>query len=201
MADVGVSKEMYSQLRSSLPAQLPAFLMKQRWFGGKARRISSAELADIISIPTPTQAALLLMVTVKYADNTDESYAMPVLRAADDMMSAEGEPSLMKLQTGAGVDPVFLTDALKNEEFLSELLELIQRKAILQGEKGELRALQTAAYSRLYPTSAGRLKPKSVGAEQSNTSVIYGSHLILKFFRRMQEGINPDLEIGQFLTE
>jgi len=201
MADVGVSKEMYSQLRSSLPAQLPAFLMKQRWFGGKARRISSAELADIISIPTPTQAALLLMVTVKYADNTDESYAMPVLRVAEDMMSAEGEPSLMKLQTGAGVDPVFLTDALKNEEFLGELLELIQRKAILQGEKGELRALQTAAYSRLYPTSAGRLKPKSVGAEQSNTSVIYGSHLILKFFRRMQEGINPDLEIGKFLTE
>jgi hypothetical protein len=115
MADVGVSKEMYSQLRSSLPAQLPAFLMKQRWFGGKARRISSAELADIISIPTPTQAVLLLMVAVKYADNTDESYAMPVLRVADDTMPAEGEPSLMKLLTGAGVDPVFLTDAFTGQ--------------------------------------------------------------------------------------
>jgi maltose alpha-D-glucosyltransferase/alpha-amylase len=201
MADVGVGNEIYPQLRSSFAAQLPAFLLKQRWFGGKARRINSAELTDIISIPTPDQAALLLMVTVKYADNTDESYAMPVLRVAEGTVAPEGEPSFMRLQTNAGAAPFLLTDALKNEEFLGALLELIQRKATLQGEKGELRALQAAAYSRLYPPSAGELKPKAVGAEQSNTSVIYGSHLILKFFRRMQEGINPDLEIGKFLTE
>jgi trehalose synthase-fused probable maltokinase len=201
MADVGVGKEMYPQLRSSLAAQLPAFLMKQRWFGGKARRISSAELADIISIPTPAQAALLLMVTVKYADNTDESYAVPVLRAANAVQAAGAETPFLNVQIDASAEAVVLTDALKNEEFLSTLLELIQRKAILQGEQGELRALQTVAYSRLCPPSAGRLKPKSAGAEQSNTSVIYGSHLILKFFRRMQEGINPDLEIGKFLTE
>jgi trehalose synthase-fused probable maltokinase len=201
MADVGVGKEMYPQLRSSLAAQLPAFLMKQRWFGGKARRISSAELTDVISIPAPTQAALLLIVSVKYADNTYESYALPVLRVADTTQAAEAEGLFLKVQTDAGAAPIILTDALKNEEFLGVLLELIQRKATVRGEKGELRALQTATYSRLYPTSAGRLKPKSAGAEQSNTSVIYGSHLILKFFRRMQEGINPDLEIGKFLTE
>jgi maltose alpha-D-glucosyltransferase/alpha-amylase len=98
-------------------------------------------------------------------------------------------------------EPVILTDALKNEEFLSTLLDLIRQKAIVHGEKGELRALQTAAYSRLYPSSAGSLQPKPVRAEQSNTSVIYGSHLILKVFRRIQEGVNPDLEIGKFLTE
>jgi maltose alpha-D-glucosyltransferase / alpha-amylase len=201
MVQVGIGKEMYPQLRSALAAQLPAFLMKQRWFGGKARRISSAELDDIISIPAPAQAALLLMVTVKYADNTDESYAMPVFRVAEETTAAERESSSMRFETGASAAPVFLADALKKEEFLGALLELIQRKAILQGEKGELRALQTAAYPRLCPPSAGALKPQAVGAEQSNTSVIYGRHLILKFFRRMQEGINPDLEISKFLTE
>jgi trehalose synthase-fused probable maltokinase len=199
MADVGVSREMYPQLRSALAGQLPAFLMKQRWFGGKARRIVSAELTDVISIPTAAQAALLLMVTVRYADNAEESYAMPVLRLADAHHARDDDSSSFKVSTDGGL--VVLTDALKNEEFLVALLDLIQRKATVQGEKGELRALQTAAYSRLYPPSAGPLKPKAVGAEQSNTSVIYGSHLILKFFRRMQEGINPDLEIGKFLTE
>ena len=61
--------------------------------------------------------------------------------------------------------------------------------------------MQTTAFSKLSPEPVVGLTPKPVGAEQSNTSIIYGNRLILKFFRRIQEGINPDLEIGQFLTE
>jgi maltose alpha-D-glucosyltransferase/alpha-amylase len=201
MADVGVGREFYTQLRNSLAAQLPAFLMKQRWFGGKARKIDSAELTDVIPIPVQSQEVLLLTVTVKYADNTDESYAVPVLRVAEAASVSGGELSFLNVQTDAVGTPVVLTDALKNEEFLSALLEMIQGKVTLRGERGELRALQTAAFSRLYPSSTERLKPRPAGAEQSNTSVIYGSHLIMKLFRRIQEGINPDLEIGKFLTE
>ncbi len=201
MADVGVGREFYTQLRHSLAAQLPAFLMKQRWFGGKARKISSVEVTDVIAIPVQSQEALLLTVTVKYADNTNESYALPLLRVADGRLASDSEPNSLTVQTDAGAAPVALTDAVKSEEFLSALLELIQGKATLHGERGELRGLQTAAFLRLYPSSAEGLKPKPAGAEQSNTSVIYGTHLILKLFRKIQEGINPDLEIGKFLTE
>jgi maltose alpha-D-glucosyltransferase/alpha-amylase len=201
MADVGVSKEMAPELRKSLAPQLPTFLIKQRWFGGKARNISSAEVSDVVPIRLQTSEALLLIVTVKYMDNTEESYAMPVLCATNAPSAADTDSNSLKLQTTRSGEPVILTDALKNEEFLSALLELIQQKSTVHGEKGELRALQTAAYSRLYPSSAGRLQPKPVRAEQSNTSVIYGNDLILKFFRRTQEGVNPDLEIGKFLTE
>jgi len=201
MADVGVGKEFYPQLRISLAGQLPEFLLKQRWFGGKARKIRSAELTDVVRLPLPSQEALLLTVTVKYADSTDESYAVPVLRVTDATPASDSEPASLRVQSDPGAPPLVLTDAVKNEEFLSALLELIQRRATLQGEKGELRALQTAAYSRLNPPSTERLKPRAAGAEQSNTSVIYGSLLIMKLFRRMQEGINPDLEIGKFLTE
>jgi trehalose synthase-fused probable maltokinase len=202
MADVGAGKELYAELQRSLAPQLPGFLIEQRWFGGKARKIISAELVDVVPIRLQTSEALVLIVIVKYADNTEESYAMPVLRAANAASTPETESGSLVIRTAAEAGrPVILTDALKNEEFLSALLELIQQKAIVHGEKGELRALQTAAYSRLHPASAGRLQPKPVRAEQSNTSVIYGNHLILKFFRRIQEGVNPDLEIGRFLTE
>ena len=197
MSDVGVGKATYPELRRSLAAQLPGFLIQQRWFGGKARKIDSTELIDVIPIRLQASEALLLFVTVKYANDAEESYAMPVLRAA----SAESTAESRSLVVQTAGEPVVLIDALKDEEFLSALLALIQQKAVVHGEKGELRALQTAAYSRLYPAATGPLAPKPVRAEQSNTSVIYGNRLIMKFFRRIQEGINPDLEIGKFLTE
>ncbi len=81
------------------------------------------------------------------------------------------------------------------------LVQLIESGKVIPGEFGELRGVQTTAYARLSPEPVATLRPKPVGAEQSNTSIIYGDRLILKFFRRIQEGINPDLEIGQFLTE
>jgi trehalose synthase-fused probable maltokinase len=94
-----------------------------------------------------------------------------------------------------------LADGLKNAAFLTALVELIEKGRAIAGENGELRGLQTIAFARLSPEPVAGLAPKPVGAEQSNTSIIYGNRLILKFFRRIQEGINPDLEIGQFLTE
>jgi trehalose synthase-fused probable maltokinase len=201
MADPAVGKEMYPELRRSLPQQLPAFLMRQRWFGGKARQIRSAGLADVIPIRSEAMEGFLLIVTVKYAAGADDSYAIPVLPAEPSKQEHEADPTSLRVEATGPVGFVLLTDALKNEAFLNTLLELIRREAILPGEKGELRALRTSASARLYPASSDGLHPKPVGAEQSNSSTIYGDRLILKFFRRVEEGINPDLEVGNFLTE
>ncbi len=201
MADSAVGKEMYPELRRSLPLQLPAFLVRQRWFGGKARHIRAAELGDVIPIRGEGVEAFLLVVTVKYAEGADESYAIPVLPAEESTQSQVTDSASLRLETRQAGGFVVLSDALKNEAFLKTLLELIQKEAIVPGERGELRAMQTTAFAHLYPASASNLRPKPVGAEQSNSSTIYGDRLILKFFRRVEEGINPDLEVGNFLTE
>jgi maltose alpha-D-glucosyltransferase/alpha-amylase len=201
MADFGVRRETSLQLRKTIALQLPEFLLRQRWFGGKARRIDSAEIIDSIPLSTITAESFVLIVSVKYAGGIDETYAMPFVRAANAAPNSGTDSSSLRLQTSDGADPVVLTDGLTNHEFLTALLDLIQQKTNLLGERGELRAIQTTAYSTLGPSSAGDLRPRPVGAEQSNTSIIYGDRLILKFFRRIQEGINPDIEIGRFLTE
>jgi maltose alpha-D-glucosyltransferase/alpha-amylase len=61
----------------------------------------------------------------------------------------------------------------------------------------DARASTALAARRPVPPLASRVG----SAEQSNTSILYGDKLILKLFRRLQTGENPDVEIGRFLTE
>ena len=194
MADLGAGKKMASTLQTALASQLPEYLLKQRWFGGKARKVASVDVVDTLSIPAGGGNAYIFVVVVHYDDGADEFYAIPLVRSEG--AGAEG----LKVPIPDG-GSMMLADGLKNAAFLTALAELIEKGIAIAGENGELRGVKTTAYSRLASESVATLTPKPVGAEQSNTSIIYGNRLILKFFRRIQEGINPDLEIGQFLTE
>ncbi len=194
MADLGAGKKMASTLQTALAEQLPEYLLKQRWFGGKARKIASVDVVDTLPIPASGGNAYIFVTAVHYDDGADEFYAIPLVRSEG--AGAEG----LKVP-GPDGGSMMLADGLKNPTFLTALAELIEKGIAIAGAHGELRGSQTTAYSRLASEPIAKLAPKPVGAEQSNTSIIYGNQLILKFFRRIQEGINPDLEIGQFLTE
>jgi maltose alpha-D-glucosyltransferase/alpha-amylase len=195
MTQLGAGKKMDSTLQTALAAQFPEYLLKQRWFGGKARNIASVGVIDTLLIPLSSGNSYLFVAVVRYADGgADEFYSIPLVRS-----EGAGTGGLKVPARDGG--SIMLADGLKNPSFLTALAELIEKGTSIAGENGELRGVQTTAYSKLSPEPVTGLTPKPVGAEQSNTSIIYGNCLILKFFRRIQEGINPDLEIGQFLTE
>jgi maltose alpha-D-glucosyltransferase/alpha-amylase len=84
-------------------------------------------------------------------------------------------------------------------DFTTSLLTFIARGRHVIGFFGDLMASPTRAFRPLLRSTSG-LQPVPLKAEQSNTSVVYGEQLILKLYRRMAEGVNPDLEIGRYLT-
>lgn len=195
MTQLGTGKKMDSTQQTMLAAQLPEYLLKQRWFGGKARKIAAVDVIDTLKMPVASGNAFLFVAVVRYDDGgADELYALPLVRS-----EAAGAEGLKAPAPDGGT--MMLADGLKNGAFLTALAELIEKGTAIAGENGELCGLQTTAYSKLSPEPVAGLTPRPLRAEQSNTSIIYGDRLILKFFRRIQEGINPDLEIGQFLTE
>lgn len=89
------------------------------------------------------------------------------------------------------------TEALDDAGFRAQLLRAFEERSSYSGKSGELIFRQTKAFQ----PAGQKLTSSLSGAEQSNTSIIYRDQFILKLFRKIEPGINPDIEIGTFLTE
>lgn len=193
-------------LLEGLLRALPDFLANQRWFGGKARAIRGTKTVDAIGLlDEHASPAYIVIVEVRYTDSTAETYALALKFASRESVAAKSgvdQPALY-LPGQADDDEIVLVDALWDRDFSLLLLDSLERRRVFRGSRGELRAIPTHALDRLVSRGAPgvSLEPALLKREQSNTSIRYGDRLIMKFFRRLEEGANPDVEIGAFLTE
>ncbi|MGH7853161.1 MAG: putative maltokinase, partial [Candidatus Binatia bacterium] len=193
--------------KSSLEKILPGYINHCRWFGGKARKMRSVSLGEPIAVPVGSQDAQMMAIEVTYADGEPEAYLLPLAfvtgdRAAEFQQAfPHGVIARLKTKRAGEAEEGFLVDALYDRAFLNTLLEAIARRRSFKSKSGEILAAPSKFFRALRGPYENNLEPAVVKREQSNTSVVYGDRLILKIFRRLQDGINPDLEIGRFLTE
>jgi len=187
--------------QSQLEAILPEYLSKQRWFGGKARRIHAARIADWGELSRA--AAALVLVEVEYESGDPDTYLVPLAmtygpdtdRLRQDVPNGILCPVIS--HSGRGL----LHDATLADSACAALLALIESAGQVQTRHGIIRGAPGAAFAALRGTPDTPLPPARSSKEQSNTSLIYGDRLILKLFRRLQPGPNPDSEVGRYLTE
>ena len=102
--------------------------------------------------------------------------------------------------TGSGQQGV-LYDALGLHEFDVALLEIIAQRRRLKGRGGNVVAWRGPLLRDPSGTEPAGLESAPLKTRQRHTSVRYGERFVLKLFRRLQWGINPELELGRFLTE
>jgi maltose alpha-D-glucosyltransferase/alpha-amylase len=180
---------------------LPNYLVR-RWFAGKARTIQSVEILKTIPLPRDQPAAYLTLFKVTYTDGEPETYVLPLAFAPEERAPAarDSHVATLQVQNGPQTQTGILHDAMSNTDFASVLLSLIARNRRMAGESGDVVGQASRAFRPLL-RSAKELEPTILRAEQSNTSIIYGDLFILKLFRRVDEGINPDLEIGRDFTD
>ncbi len=184
--------------RAAIEAILPAYIHPRRWFGAKSRQIASARIVEALPIETSAGPSWLMLVRLTYADGAADTYALPLASAAGDVAERLRAETPHAILAGAPGERV-LFDASFAPAFCQALLDMIASRRTIEGEAGELCATTTSAFARL--RGATPLEPSVGKAEQSNTSIIYGDRLIMKLFRKLEPGLNPDLEIGRFLTE
>ncbi|MGH9176495.1 MAG: putative maltokinase, partial [Vicinamibacterales bacterium] len=185
---------MLERLESAL---LPAFLLKQRWFGGKSRSIRSASVVDWGEFAS--SGAALAFVDVWYDDGAAESYllALAMNFAAESEVPTSAVVCPISSPAGEGV----LHDAAYDVAARDALLAFIERGGRVPTRHGVVTGTPSETLARLRGPGGERLTATRASAEQSNTSIIYGKRLILKLFRRQEPGVNPDCEVGRYLTE
>ena len=168
---------------SELNDALTVWLPQQRWYGGKGKAVASVRVEHEERLPGDLDVRHTL-IEVTDADGATDLYQL-LLGYRDEDLEARLEPGAVGTVKGARV-----YDAVHDPEAVTTLLQLL-------AESRSLSRLSFRSTAQLDTTLPSRV----MGAEQSNTSVVYGEDYILKLFRRVQPGVNPDLEITRAIAE
>jgi maltose alpha-D-glucosyltransferase / alpha-amylase len=203
--DLGIfeSPQVVAGLVSAIPHE---WIAAQRWFLGKAREIASVGLADHTLLADDGVPHLLLAtIRVRFAEGESEDYLLPLGFRPPAVSSEPGGPPA---SDSRGAEPLVtysgeageirLYEALLDRQSAGSLLAAIEQERSLVSPSGSYRGHRTPV---LEERSGRRTPVRRVEGEQSNTSVVFGDQLILKVFRKLEAGVNPDLEVTRFLME
>ena len=147
---------------------------EQRWFGAKSRELVGATVLDVATLREIDPPLFLVLAELRYPEGTHDLYQLV-------------------LGPDEGIH-----DALEDDSPPREILHMIRGGAKVSGSEGtvEFQAVPGFAGVGRELTVARRIE-----SEQSNTSVVFDDELILKIFRRLEAGLNPELELVRFLSE
>ena len=153
------------------------YVTRQRWYGAKSRTVSHSDVLDTVTIRQAEPRLTLALVELRYDTGAHDIYQL--------------------LFSGHAGDAPF--DGLAEDAGIArEIVSAMRTGLTLQGSEGVAEFSPAEDFSALgRELGAARL----VASEQSNSSVVFDDALILKVFRRVEPGINPELEMLRFLTE
>ena len=159
-------------MTSKSEQQLIDFVTSQRWFGSKTREVTHSTVVDRATLREEDPRLELMLVETRFDTGTHETY----------QLLAGDEHEL---------------DSLADPRQVRELVHLMRTNTKVPAGEG---IVEFAAIESFAGTGHELREARPVGAEQSNTSIVFDEELILKVFRRLEAGINPELELLRFLT-
>jgi predicted trehalose synthase len=159
------------------PDTLIDYITQQRWYGAKSRTVSNSDVLDSVTIRQAEPQLTLALVELRYDTGAHDIYQLLF----------------------SGPDGDAAVDGLaENTELARELVSAMRAGLTLQTSQGVVE-FSAAAESSALGRELGQAH--LVDSEQSNSSVVFDETLILKVFRRLEPGINPELELLRFLGE
>ena len=179
-----------------------SFLRTRRWFLGQHRTIRDVDMLDVIPVPGTTSS--ILICQVEYGDGDPELYlltaAIATGPAIEEVKSTLADTIFVKLRTPEGSEALMYS-AIWSKAFCDALLNAMARRRRFRGHAGELSGSHTREFRAVWGPNHPLLEPVVQRVEQSNNSIVFGDRFIMKIYRRIESGPNPDIEVGDYLTK
>ncbi|WP_281826788.1 maltose alpha-D-glucosyltransferase [Jannaschia rubra] len=172
---------------------LPRYLMLQRWFAGKEAGVTKVRMRQLGELGNGQH---LLSVAEVDTGGETQSYFLPLSAVWDEgalTLSPRLPATLGKLRRQNRVGA--LIDGASDEEMARALIDAMRSGAEVAGNGGRI------VFEGSQIEGLADVEPRLLGAEQSNASIAFSDKVILKLYRRVSEGVQPDIEVGRFLTE
>lgn len=163
------------------------WLAQQRWYASKSRALSGLEIVEGLTLREQPQLFLALVQT-RFATGTHEIYQL--------LLTFRGETERGPGRPIARTDGWTAYDALADPRQALEMLRRIGAGEEIDTDEGRFGFYPVDGVAKVAPDAPVRL----IGVEQSNSSIVFDDRLVLKLFRKLEPGINPELEILRFLT-
>jgi trehalose synthase-fused probable maltokinase len=201
--------------RERLAAALLEYALPRRWFRGKARRPTGARVRDLVRLGA--EAGALAILEVAYEDGGDpEPYVLALVRVdaarAAELDRERPNARIARLSSGDGLEDG-LMDGLATGEVGPALWRLMGEEGVRYGMYGgRLQGLGVRRHGLARPhggiseargraPAPARVRVRVPEVEQTNSILVLGTEVLLKVYRRLTAGPNPELELGGFLTE
>jgi maltose alpha-D-glucosyltransferase/alpha-amylase len=194
--------------RVELEEVLPAYLRQCGWFREKARQTEAAMILETVQLTNHAAAGHVVLVQVEYTEESPETYVLPLAFAtgaqAEQVRRDLPQTVVARLRVtgaptgdGAATAEGVLYDPLGEKHFSTTLLEAVARRRHFKRAGGEIVATRERAFP---PLPSPLPEPALLRSDQHNALVLFGDQFVLKAFRRVEEGVNPELEMGRYLT-
>ncbi|REE81834.1 maltose alpha-D-glucosyltransferase/alpha-amylase [Lutibacter oceani] len=169
---------------------LEKYIIKQRWYGGKASKVKYIELSEYFRIQQNDEVYFGLILEVDFVEAFYHHYFLPIAFVSDENFAKKERilPISIKNQEG------FIIDAVNLEAFRKLVFERIANAELV--DKTKVQYHKSKEFSNVVYESS-----RFMGLEQSNTSLIFNDKYVIKFFRRIFSNKNPDYEMNRFLTD
>ena len=186
--------------RAQLENVLSTFLKNQIWFAN-GRTVKAVTVKEHLMVPQPDGLpAAFALLQVDFVDADTEICTVPLGLFPGDQTSTTPESRIANITLQDGASRGLLGDMMYVPSFATAMLSLMRDHEKLRNDQGEIDSMRTSTLRRIL--SAGPMPVPTIrSTEDGNTTIMFQDRLVLKCFRRLDEGVNPELEIGQYLTE